>query len=69
MFSRLVKKNRTEPIVYDICGVATAKCKTKKQMKEENIKEREEGKHNIILESWFVVLRFQICFLWHTNAH
>lgn len=40
MFFRLVKKNRTEPIVYGICGVATVKCKKQKQKKEENIRER-----------------------------
>lgn len=47
MFSRLVKKNRTEPIVYGICGVATVKCK--KQKKEENIREREEEGENTTL--------------------
>lgn len=59
MFSRLVKKNRTEPIVYGICGVATVKCKKQKQKKKENIRERgRRRKHNIILGSLCCVFKF-----------
>lgn len=57
MFSRLVKKNRTEPIVYGICGVATVKCKKQKQKKEEIIRERKE-ENNIILGSLCCVFKF-----------
>lgn len=49
MFSRLVKKNRTEPIVYGICGVATVKCKKQKQKKEEIIRERKEENTTLFL--------------------
>lgn len=46
MFSRLVK-NRTEPIVYGICGVATVKCKKKERKKHK--RERKEGNTTLFL--------------------